>query len=118
MSASLSTRYRRPDLFNGQDITSTNVAFHRRKLTGIFGAVSRSQLYKMYTDIIIDSIDHDALGPNFVSSVESAIAQGKPGFLKDHESIVVYPYRDSPFSVPCAIPTLFGQLLALSLIHI
>ena len=112
MSAAYSSRNRRPDLFNGQNITSTNVAFHRRKLAGIYGAVSRTQVYKMYTDIILDSIDHEALGPNSVSSIESAIIQGKPGFLKDHESVVVYPYREAPFSVPCALPILFGQMLA------
>ena len=112
MSNAFSHRSRRPDLFNGQNVTSTNVAFQRRKLAGIYGATSRTQVYKMYTDIILDSIDHEALGPNSVSSIESAIIQGKPGFLKDHESVAVYPYREAPFSVPCAIPSLFDQMLA------
>ena len=83
MSNAFSHRSRRPDLFNGQNVTSTNIAFQRRKLAGIYGATSRTQVYKMYTDIILDSIDHEALGPNSVSSIESAIVQGKPGFLKD-----------------------------------
>ena len=82
MSAAFSSRNRRPELFNGQNITSTNVAFHRRKLAGIFGAVSRSQVCTVYTDIIFDSLDQEALGPNSISSIESAIAQGKARLLE------------------------------------
>ena len=114
MSGLHSTRRRGFDLFDGQDITATNVAFNRRKLAGTFGAISRQQVYTMYTDIIIDSLDRDALGPAAISSIESAIAQGKTGFLKHHDSLVVYPPRESPFSVPCASPALFAQLLASS----
>ena len=79
MPTALSYRSRRPDLLNGQNITSTNVAFQRRKLAGIYGATSRTQVYKMYTDIILDSIDHEALGPNSVSSIESAILNKNMG---------------------------------------
>ena len=73
MSGSHSTHRRIIDLFDGQDITASNVAFHRRKLAGTFGAVSRRQVYTMYTDIIIDSLDHVALGPTAISSVPGLI---------------------------------------------
>ena len=105
MSGSHSTQPRMIDLFDGQNITSSNVAFHRRKLAGTFGATSRRQTYTMYTDVILDSRDHGALGPTAISSIESAISQGKTGFLRHYDALIFYPPREQPFSVPCPPPT-------------
>ena len=114
MSGSHLTHRRMIDLFDGQNITSSNVAFHRRKLAGTFGAMARRQAYTMYTDAILDSLDPDALGPTAISSIESAISQGKTGFLNHYDSLVMYPHQESSFSVSCAPPALFAQLLASS----
>ena len=108
MSGSYSTHRRTIDLFDGQNITSSNIAFHRRKLAGAFGATSRRQTYIIYTDIILDSLDHEALGLTAVSAIESAISQGKTGFLRHYDAPTLYPHRERPFSVPCPSPTLFA----------
>ena len=112
MSSSSSSHRRTNDLFDARNISASNIAFYRRKLAGALGTTSRRQTYTVYTDVIFDSIDQVALGTTAVKAIESAVSQGKPGFLHLYDSPTVYPHREAPFSVPCPSPTLFARLLA------
>ena len=104
MSGTYSSRNRRLDLFDGQDITATNVSFNRRKLAGTFGEISRSQVYTMHTDIIFESLDQEALGPNSISSNRVRYHPGEARLLEKSRLNRDVPLSRSPLLRPLGPP--------------